>query len=186
MAVFWVAIGVEDAIEIGGGEDAFGDGFEAIVAEELVDAVSDPVGVEDLGGLEDGVVAEVEDEAEVVEESDQLGLVGFAGDALGGAEGGVLADGDEVGAGLFELFELLFDLEPAFGEQVVDFAQVGDFPMNCVAEFVNPLAGGAGGFEDGFDVGVFFLKGFAIDVERLFVGFVADDDDGGAVAEGFD
>ncbi len=183
MARFGVAIGGENAIEIGGGEDAASGGFELGVAEEAVDAAGDPVGVEDVGGLEDGVIAEVEDDAEVMEETDELVLVGFFGDAVLGAEGDVAFEADEV---LIQGFEGLFEVEPALGEEVVDFAEIGDFLVDEGAEFFDALSGFAGGFEDGFDVGIFFLEGFAVEIEGLLVAFVTDEDDGGAVAEGLD
>jgi hypothetical protein len=68
------------------------------------------VGIEDVGGLQDGVFAEVEDNAQVVQQSDQLGLVGFFKDVFFGADGGVFADADDV---FVEVFQALLDLEPA-------------------------------------------------------------------------
>ena len=44
--------------------------FECVVAEEGIDAFSHPVGIEDVGGLQDGVFAEVEDNAQVVQQSE--------------------------------------------------------------------------------------------------------------------
>ena len=83
MALGRVALGIEDATEVGGGENAFG-GFEAVVAQEGVDAAGDPFGFEDVGVLQQGVVAEVQHEAEVVQDGDQLVLVLFFGDVCAG------------------------------------------------------------------------------------------------------
>lgn len=46
-----IALGIEDAAEVGGGEDTFGFSFQGVVAEEGVDALGDPIGVEDVGVL---------------------------------------------------------------------------------------------------------------------------------------
>ncbi len=62
--------GIQDAAEVGVGENAFGFDFECVVAEEGIDAFCHPVGIEDVGGLQDGVFAEVEDNAQVVQQSD--------------------------------------------------------------------------------------------------------------------
>ena len=58
--------------------------------------------------------------------------------------------------------------------------------MDGAAEFVDAGAALAGGFDNRFDVGIFVPQGFAVEIQGLFVAFVADDDDGGGVAEAFD
>jgi len=60
VAVGGVALGGQNADEIVGGENALGC-LEAIVAEEGVDALGDLIGVEDVGVLQERMVAEAED-----------------------------------------------------------------------------------------------------------------------------
>ena len=75
-----ITAGVEDAVEHGALQHAFVFGHQGVVVEDLVDAVGDPDGIEDVGVFEAEVVAEVEDDAQVVEEADQGVLAGFVVD----------------------------------------------------------------------------------------------------------
>ena len=98
--VLGIAIGLfEDGAEVGEGEDAFFVDHQIMVVEDVVYAASDPFGVEDVGFAEAGVVAVVEDDAEIVEDFDEDFLVLRGGDFGLGAEGLVSFVGDEVVAG---------------------------------------------------------------------------------------
>jgi hypothetical protein len=58
--------------------------------------------------------------------------------------------------------------------------------VDGAAEFVDSGSALAGGFDNRFDVGIFVAQGFAVEIQGLFVALVADEDDGGCVAEAFD
>ena len=60
MALSGIAFWIENAGEVVGGEDAFGFGFEGFIAEQSIDAFGYPVRFENVGILENGVIAEVE------------------------------------------------------------------------------------------------------------------------------
>ena len=96
-----------------------------------------------------------------MEEVYELFLALFVGDLLLAAEVGVLGVADEVFVHGFELF---FHLEPGEGEKVVNIGELGDFVDDFFSEFIDALPRLAGGFDDGFDVGVFVAEGFAVDV----------------------
>jgi hypothetical protein len=74
-----IAARIEDGGQVGEAEDAVVSGEEFIVVEDFVDAVGDPGGFEDVGFGEFGVEAdvvflEVEDDAQIMEEFEQVGL----------------------------------------------------------------------------------------------------------------
>ena len=56
-----IALWVKDAAEIAVSEDAFCFGFQNFVTEKGVDALRYPVRIENASGLENGMLAEVED-----------------------------------------------------------------------------------------------------------------------------
>ena len=57
--------------------------------------------------------------------------------------------------------------------------------MDGAAKFLDAGSAWAGGFDNRFDVGIFVAQGFAVEIQGLFVAFVADEDDGGSVAKAF-
>ena len=81
---------------------------------------------------------------------------------------------------------MFFDFKLGEGEEVVNVVEVADFAGDGGAESVDAVVGFARSFEDVLDVGIFFLEGFAVDIEGLFVFLVADDDDGRLSAKAFD
>jgi len=56
-----IALRVKDAAEVAVGEDAFCFGFQNFVTEKGVNALRYPVRIENAGGLENRMLAEVED-----------------------------------------------------------------------------------------------------------------------------
>ena len=60
MTLGGISLWIEDAGEIGGGENAFGLGFEIFITQERVNAFCHPVGFEDIGIFEDGMFTEIE------------------------------------------------------------------------------------------------------------------------------
>ncbi len=91
--------------------------------------------------------------------------------------------GDEVG--LFpQFFQFGFDGEPGFRQQVADMRQVVDLLGDGDFEFFDACTCGGRGFEDTDDVGIFLLQACAVNVERVLVGFVANDQDRRLVTKG--
>ena len=127
-----------------------------MIVQDVIYAAGDPFGVEDVGFAEARVVAVVEEDAEVVEDFDEDGLVFGGGDFGGGAEGLVFFVGDEVVVGA-HLFELFFDVEPDFWEKISDVGNVVDLLVNGFAEFMDSLACFAGGGDELFDLGIFLF-----------------------------
>ena len=146
----------EDVVEIWKGEDAFFVDHEIVIVQDVVYAACDPFGVEDVAFVEAWVVAVVEEDAEIVEDFDEDGLVFGGGDFGGSAEGLVFFVGDEVVVGA-HLFELGFDVEPGFWEEVSDVGNVVDLLVNGVAEFIDSFACFAGGGDEVFDLGIFLF-----------------------------
>ena len=68
-------------------------------------------------------MGEVEDGAEVVEQLEKVGLFGGFWDVVGLAKVAVVGVGNVVFA---KGFEFLFELEPGFGDGVVDVGECGD------------------------------------------------------------
>lgn len=61
----------------------------------------------------------MQDDAEVVEKTDQRALTGFVADFVFGAQFEVFVMGDEIGL-LAQFFQFGFDGEPSFRQQVAD------------------------------------------------------------------
>ncbi len=76
-------------------------GFNAIVVEDFVDGGGAPVGFEDEAVAEDGVVLEVEEDAEVVEEAAEGGHFAFFCDVVAAAGGFIIGGVDVVAAVVF-------------------------------------------------------------------------------------
>ena len=55
-----ISLLIEDAGEICGGENACGFSFEVLITQEGINAFCHPVGFEDIGIFEDGMLAEIE------------------------------------------------------------------------------------------------------------------------------
>ena len=76
-------------------------GFNAIVVEDFVDGGGAPVGFEDEAVAEDGIVLEVENDAEVVEEAAEGCHFAFVRDVVAAAGGFVIGAVDVVTAVVF-------------------------------------------------------------------------------------
>jgi len=133
-------------------------GKEFAVVEDFVYPVGDPFGFKDVGigkfGAEADVVLEVEDDAEIVEEFQQVVLSLAVGDICLGADLLVVVAREEVLGALFELF---FDGEPGLGQGLVEMGELAEFLDEGVFEGVDAFVVFAGGLEDGVEIGVFEL-----------------------------
>lgn len=146
----------EDGAEVWEGEDAFFVDHQIVIVQDVVCATCDPFGVEDVGFAEARVVAVVEEDAEIVEDFDEDGLVFGCRDFGSSAEGLVFFVGDEVVVGA-HLFELGFDVEPCFWEEVSDVGNMVNLLVNGVAEFIDSFTCFAGGGDELFDLGIFLF-----------------------------
>ena len=61
-----------------------------------------------------------------------------------------------------------------------------DLVGDQLAEFGDAFSGFAGGGDELFDLGIFFLECALLEIEGMFVSAVTNDDDGGVAAIGFD
>ena len=133
-------------------------GKEFAVVEDFVYPVGDPFGFKDVGigkfGAEADVVLEVEDDAEIVEEFQQVVLSLAVEDICLGTDLLIVVAREEVLGALFELF---FDGEPGLGQGLVEMGELAEFLDESVFEGVDALVIFAGGLEDGVEVGVFEL-----------------------------
>ena len=133
-------------------------GKEFAMVEDFVYTVGDPFGFKNVGigkfGAEADVVLEVEDDAEVVEEFQQVVLSLAVGDIGLGADLLIVVTREEVLGALFELF---FDGEPGLGQGLVEVGKLAEFLDEGGLEGVDALVIFAGGLEDGVEVGVFEL-----------------------------
>ena len=77
-------------------------GFDRWVIEDFVDGGGAPVGLEDEAVAEDGIVLEVEEDAEFVEEAAEAGHFAFVGDVVAAAGDLVVGTVDVVTAVVFE------------------------------------------------------------------------------------
>jgi hypothetical protein len=118
-----VALG-PDGVELGAGK-ATTVGPHRWGIEGFVDGVGAPLGLEDDGVLEDGVVVEVEDDPQVVEVAAEGGDAGWVGELVGAAEVVIFAQGEGVAA-IGIVFEGGADPHPELGQGDAHVGQAGD------------------------------------------------------------
>lgn len=157
---------------------------EQVGVENGVDAVGDPFGVEDVGVLKAGVFLVAEDDAQLVQEFQQGALADPIRNAALLAEIDVGFIGEVVN--VMHAFEGLFDGKPVDENFALDVIQLADFLFDEVGQLAKALAGETRGRNTAKDIGIFDLQAGHVDVERMLVGFVADNDDGGVAAKALD
>ena len=131
------------------------------------------------------VVLKMQDNAQIVQEADERVLTGFVGDIIIAAQVEIFILRDEVFIPA-KFLQFGFDREPRLRQQVTDVRQGIHLFCDLGFERFDARAHGGGGLKDANDVRIFFLQARAVNIERMLVGLVADDQHRRLAAEGLD
>ncbi len=124
---------------------------------------------------------EVQHNAQVVQEPDELPLLLLFGDAHGPALVGV----GHIAVG--HVLQLPLDVKPRLGKGRVDVLKPGDLVADVPGDLLNPGAVGTGDRLDvAADLRVLALQALPVELHKLLVALVADHDHGRVLAEAVD
>jgi len=112
-------------------------------------------------------------------------LAGFVGHIVRAAQIKILILRDEILISA-EFLQFGFDREPRFRQQVANVRQRIHLFCDLGFEHFDACARGGGCLKDADDVRIFFLQTRAVNVERVLIGLVADDQHRRLAAEGLD
>jgi len=147
---------------------------EFVRVEDFIHAIGDPLWVENAQGFKPWVVLKMQDNAQVMQEADERVLAGFIGDIVRAAQAEIFILRDEVLVPA-EFLEFGFDREPRLRQQIADVRQSIHLFGDLGFERLDARACSGGCLKDANDVRIFLLQTRAVNVERMLVGLVADD-----------
>lgn len=150
--------------------------------EDFIDGGSTPFGLKDDDMFEDGVVLEVEANAEVMEVAAELEFVLATLEALGVTEDQKFILADMVARFIFYCFT---DIDPGFGQWGADVGKLADVVLNGSKDFGQAAIGSEVGGQDFFQVRETTAQLVLINLAGTLLFLVFDDEGGASFAEQF-